>query len=166
MRTILLAIALTGTMPASADVLKSADTGFVTQHKFTINAPPEKVWEALVHPERWWDGAHSYSGSAANLTLDPRPGGCWCEKTATGGVEHMRIVYVARGDTLRLTGGLGPLQAMPATAVMTITLKLSGTGTELTASYSVSGPGLANIAAPVDGVLEGQWSRLKAAAER
>jgi hypothetical protein len=49
---------------------------------------------------------------------------------------------------------------------MTITLEPAGSGTELTASYAVAGPGLAGIAAPVDGVLGGQWPRLKAAAER
>jgi uncharacterized protein YndB with AHSA1/START domain len=166
MRTVLLAIALTGVTPANADVLKSSDSSFVTQHKLTIAAPPAKVWEALIQPARWWDGAHTYSGSAANLTLDARPGGCWCEKTASGGVEHMRIVYLAANDTLRLTGGLGPLQAMPVTAVLTVTLKPVGAGTELTASYTVSGPDLGGIAAPVDGVLGGQWTRLKAAAER
>ncbi|ATY34088.1 SRPBCC family protein [Sphingomonas psychrotolerans] len=165
MRTILLAIALAGVTPANADVLKSSDTGFATRHIQTIAAPPAKVWETLLHPDRWWDGAHTYSGNAANLSLDARPGGCWCEKTATGGVEHMRIVYLADGATLRMVGGLGPLQAMPVIAVLTITLKPAAAGTELTADYAVAGPGLTGIAAPVDGVLGGQWTRLKAAAE-
>jgi uncharacterized protein YndB with AHSA1/START domain len=165
MRLFLLALPLLLATPAWAEVVRASDTSFATRHKLTIAAPPEKVWETLVHPDRWWDAAHSYSGNAGNLSLDPRPGGCWCEKTATGGVEHMRVVYLARGDTLRMTGGLGPLQAMPVTAVMTVTLKPAGSGTELTANYAVAGPGLAGIAAPVDGVLAGQWTRLKAAAE-
>lgn len=152
--------------PAAAEVRNPSDTGFVSEHKLTIAAPPAKVWETLVQPARWWDAAHTYSGNAANLSLDVRPGGCWCEKTAGGGVEHMRIIYLAANDTLRMTGGLGPLQAMPVTAVLTVTLKPAGAGTELTASYAVAGPGLGGIAAPVDGVLGGQWTRLKAAAER
>ena len=166
MRLSLLALSLLVATPAPAEIVRASDTNFVTQHKLTIAAPPAKVWETLIRPARWWDGAHSYSGSAANLSLDARPGGCWCEKTVSGGVEHMRVVYLAANDTLRMTGGLGPLQAMPVTAVLTITLKPAGAGTEFTASYSVSGPGLAGIAAPVDGVLGGQWTRLKAAAER
>jgi len=166
MRLSLLALPLLAATPGAAEVVRTSDTDFATRHKLTIAAPPAKVWETLIQPARWWDGAHSYSGNAANLTLDARPGGCWCEKTASGGVEHMRVVYLAANDTLRMTGGLGPLQAMPVAAVLTVTLKPSGAGTELTASYAVSGPGLANIAVPVDGVLGGQWTRLKAAAER
>ncbi|KRC81564.1 SRPBCC family protein [Sphingomonas sp. Root241] len=166
MRLSLLALPLFLATPAPAEIVRASDTNFATRHKLTIAAPPAKVWETLIQPARWWDGAHTYSGSAANLTLDARPGGCWCEKTASGGVEHMRVVYLAANDTLRLTGGLGPLQAMPVIAVLTVTLKPSGAGTELTASYAVAGPGLAGIAAPVDGVLGGQWTRLKAAAER
>ena len=166
MRLSLFALPLFLATPAPAEVVRAADTGFVSEHKLTIAAPPAKVWETLVQPARWWDAAHAYSGNAANLSLDARPGGCWCEKTAGGGVEHMRIVYLAANDTLRMTGGLGPLQAMPVTAVLTVTLKPAGAGTELTASYAVAGPGLGGIAAPVDGVLGGQWTRLKAAAER
>lgn len=166
MRTLALAIALIGAAPASAEVVVSSETAFTSRHVLILAASPSKVWAALLHPERWWDSAHTWSGSAANLSLDPRPGGCWCEKTVRGGAEHMRVVYLAADDTLRMTGGLGPLQAMPVTGVLTITLNGEGGGTRLTASYAVAGPELASMAMPVDQVLGGQFSRLKAAAER
>jgi uncharacterized protein YndB with AHSA1/START domain len=152
--------------PAAAETRDVSETGFTSEHKLAIAAPPAKVWETLLRPALWWEAGHTYSGDAANLSLDPRPGGCWCEKTAKGGVEHMRIVYVASGEMLRMTGGLGPLQARPVTGVMTITLAPAGAGTELTVSYSVAGAGLNGLAAPVDKVLGVQWPRLKAAAER
>ena len=169
MRAILLGLvpALACAAPAAAEIVQSSDTGFTVSHKFSVAAPPDRVWRDLIRPGLWWDGAHTYGGDAANLSLDLRPGGCWCEKTATGGVEHMRVVYVAAPATLRLVGGLGPLQAMPVTGVMTIELKPRGTGTEATLTSAVAGSGgLAPLAAPVDGVLGIQWTRLKAAAER
>jgi hypothetical protein len=37
-----------------------------------------------------------------------------------GGVRHMQVVYVDPGKTLRMIGGLGPLQSMAATGSMTV----------------------------------------------
>lgn len=45
---------------------------------------------------------------AKNLSIDARPGGCFCE-TSNGGVEHMRVVFVRRNQSLRMFGSLGPL---------------------------------------------------------
>lgn len=166
MRTLALAIALTVAAPASAEVTASSDTGFTSHHALTVDAPPARVWQTLLRPGSWWEGGHTYSGNAANLSLDARPGGCWCEKTPGRGVEHMRVVFAATNEMLRMTGGLGPLQPLPVAGVMTITLKPAGAGTALVIDYVVAGPGLAGLAAPVDQVLALQWPRLKAAAER
>lgn len=160
------ALALLFTGSAAAEVVSASDAGFTVARKLSIAAPPAKIWATLIRPSLWWDGAHSFSGDAANLTLDPRAGGCWCEKLAGGGVEHMRVVHVSAPTMLRMSGALGPLQAMPVTGVMTIALKPSGAGTEVTFTYAVAGPGLAAIAPAVDGVLDGQWARLKATAEK
>ncbi|MBB4840962.1 uncharacterized protein YndB with AHSA1/START domain [Sphingomonas kyeonggiensis] len=166
----LVALALVAASPAAAEVTASTETSFTVTEKVTVAAPAAKVWATLVAPSLWWNKDHTWSGSAANLSLDPRPGGCWCEKLPKGGgVEHMRVVYAAPGEMLRLTGGLGPLQAMPASAVMTVTLTpgADGKSTAVTFEYAVAGaPGLGRIAAPVDGVLAAQVAGLKAAAER
>lgn len=166
----LVALAFVAASPAAAEVTASTETSFTVTEKLTVAAPAAKVWATLVAPSLWWNKDHTWSGSAANLSLDPRPGGCWCEKLPKGGgVEHMRVVYAAPGEMLRLTGGLGPLQAMPASAVMTVTLTpgADGKSTAVTFEYAVAGaPGLGRIAAPVDGVLAAQVAGLKAAAER
>ncbi len=157
--------------PAIAgEVTASTETSFTVTEKAMIAAPSARVWAVLIAPSAWWSDEHSWSGSAANLSLDARPGGCWCEKLPDGGgVEHMRVIFVRPGRMLRLSGGLGPLQAFPAGAVMTVTLDpaADGKSTMVSVEYAVAGaPGLGRIAAPVDGVLAAQVIRLKAAAER
>ncbi|MCW3836300.1 SRPBCC domain-containing protein [Sphingomonas canadensis] len=170
-RTALLAAAIAAlapAAPAAAEVTASSDTAFTVEYRIALAASPAKVWETITLPGAWWEGEHTYSGSSANMTLDPRAGGCWCEKTKDdGSVEHMRVLYAQPLAMLRLQGGLGPLQAMPVTGVLSYELKPAGEGTELTIVYSVSGAGggLAGLATVVDEVLALQWTRLKEAAE-
>lgn len=164
-----LMIAAPSVVPASAEVVKSTPAGFETRHVVTIAAPPAKVWAVLLRPARWWAGAHTYSGDAKNLTLDARAGGCWCEKLKNGGVvEHMRVVYLDPGRSLRMLGGLGPLQAEGVQAAMTVTMAPEGAGTNLVLSYVVGGyirAGTEVFAPGVDAVLGQQVAGLKAAAE-
>lgn len=168
-RHAILLAALLMSVPAAADIVPANGAGFVVDETLDIAAPLAKVWATLVQPSRWWDKKHSYSGSAANLTLDPRAGGCWCEKLKDGGsVEHMRVVMLVPGDTLRLVGALGPLQQGAVTATLTVELKAQGSGTRLRYSYVVGGymrPSLDSMAVPVQGVLSAQFANLKAAAE-
>ena len=163
---ILLAAVLPAT--AHAEVVKAEAGGFSVSYKLNIAAPPAKVWAALIRPARWWSSDHTYSGSAANLTLDPRAGGCWCETLKDGIVEHMRVVFIQQDQRLRLAGGLGPLQSLAVSGAMEFALKPTGTGTELTVTYTVGGwmpGGLDKLAASVDAVFGAQVANLKRVAE-
>lgn len=156
--------------PAMAEVMSADDGGFVLAMTTAVAAPPDRTWAALTRIGGWWNPAHSWSGDPANMTLDPRAGGCFCEALPkTGGsVEHLRVVFADPGRLLRLRGGLGPLQSMPVDAMMEWTLKPSGTGTELTMRYTVWGPirgGGKTLAPIVDQVLAEQFGRLKGFAE-
>jgi len=148
-----------------AEVNGSNDLGFTSQHTLVIAAPRARVFTALTSEiDRWWDAAHSYSGSAANFSLDARPGGCFCEAMPHGGVEHMRVVFVAQDSELRMQGGLGPLQTMAVSGSMQFLLDDVAGGTRLRYSYSVGGyhgDGLAAVAPAVDSVQLGQLERLK-----
>ena len=130
-----------------------------------IAAPPSAVYAAIGQVERWWDGAHSYSGDAANLSLAMQPGGCWCERWAGGAVEHARVIMLMRDQVVRVEGAFGPLQNLGVTAVMTFLLKAEDGGTTaLTVGYRVNGSsasGLDKLATPVDGVLGAGVQRLK-----
>lgn len=164
MRCILPALVMAAA-PAAADV-KVSDTGFVVENKAIVSAAPDTVWAALVAPARYWNPDHSYSGKAENFTLDAKAGGCFCEALPGGGsVEHMRVVFAMPGSTLRLVGGLGPLQSEGVAATLTWTLKPASGGTEITQTYVVGGHMRFDVpaTAPVVGqVLNEQLTRLAA----
>lgn len=169
MRNMIVVAALLAGWPAAGEVTRTEPGGFVSSHKLVIAAPPDKVWDTIVRPSAWWSKDHSYSGIAANLSIDSRPGGCWCEKLAGGAIEHARVIYADRGKVLRVDGAFGPLQSGAVKGTLTFALKPEGQGTSLTVTYVVGGyhpAGLASFAQPVDGVLAAQWPALKQAAER
>ena len=153
------------TSPAAAEVTASGDAGFASHNEVLVAAEPQIAWEALVRPGSWWNGEHSYSGDADNMRIEATPGGCFCEviPASNGEIEHMRVIYVAPGSTLRMSGGLGPLQSEAVTGVLTVTLKPEGEMTRITWDYVVGGymrMPMAQIAPIVDQVVGEQLLRL------
>ena len=163
---VLAALALTTT--ARAEVTEVAAHGFRSSHTLQVNAPAKKVWDALLQPGRWWDPAHTYSGSARNLTLEARAGGCFCELLKNGQVQHLTVTHIRWPEQLTLTGGLGPLASQGVAGNMVFTVKPAPNGSTLTMSYAVGGWSampFETLAPAVDGVLGGQMARLKLHAE-
>lgn len=157
-------------VPAHAAVTRVTNEGFVVTLSASLAAPPAGVYRALTASVgSWWNAEHTYSGDSKNLSIDARPGGCFCERLPNGGgVEHLRVIYAKPGEMLRLSGALGPLQASGLAGTMTWTLMPSeagtGGGTTITLTYVVGGfreGGLTAIAPAVDGVLSEQLQRLK-----
>jgi len=150
---------------AAAEVTAVGSEGFEVREQIHVSAAPAAVYSALVAPARWWDPQHTYSGNAANLTLDAKAGGCWCERLADGGsVLHLIVVYAAPGKALRLRGALGPLQAMGVDGAMSFSLKGGNDGTDLTMTYAVGGyakEGFDQLSKAVDGGLREQLARLQ-----
>ena len=83
-------VMLSGTPAQSAPQV--TPNGFLVKFEVSVNAPAAKVYDALVGQiGSWWDPEHTYSDDAKNLSIDARPGGCFCEKLPNGGgVEHSR----------------------------------------------------------------------------
>jgi uncharacterized protein YndB with AHSA1/START domain len=165
-RTILLVVLLLAVaVSASAEIADSAPNGFTYKLTLNLQAPPETVYQRLLSVGNWWNSDHTFSGDARNLTIDPKPMGCWCEKLPDGGgVRHMQVVNAMPGKMLVMTGGLGPLQSMAATGSMTFRLSPASGGTKLDITYAVTGylpPGMNTFAAPVDHVLTEQFTRFK-----
>jgi uncharacterized protein YndB with AHSA1/START domain len=141
-------------------------SGFVVKFDVSVNAPAGKVYEALVEQVgSWWNPEHTYSHDAKNLSIDARPGGCFCEKLPNGGgIEHLRVVYVAPPQVVRFSGALGPLQASGVAGSMTCKLIGGPDSTRLELSYSVGGfiqGGFDKIAPAVEAMLREQLGRLK-----
>jgi len=161
------AIALIGLAPpcVSAAVVAVSPSGFVIRHETSVAAPPAQVYETITRIGSWWSPRHTYSHDAANLSLDAHAGGCFCERLPNGGsIEHMRVLYVAPGKTIRMSGALGPLQAHGLAGSLTWNLAPAGEGTTLTVTYSVGGfmeGGFEKMAPGVDGMWAEQVQRLK-----
>ena len=140
-------------------------SGFTVTHAVVVDSDPAKVWLAFTQLPRWWNGAHSWSGQASNMTLDAQAGGCWCERWGASSAEHGRVLMAQPGAVLRLQAKLGPLQAMPVAGVLTFGTAHRDGATRLRVTYRVAGaPGdnLNELAGPVDEGVGEQVRRLKA----
>lgn len=151
---------------ASADVVESTANGFTTKTATEISAVPRSVYLALTAQiGGWWDPQHTWSGDPRNMTIDPRAGGCFCEKLTNGGsVQHMTVILAEPGKVLRMRGALGPLQEQAVVGTITWTLIENGSRTRVEMTYVVGGyvrGGLEPVAKIVDSVLATQVQRLK-----
>lgn len=140
------ALALASTA-VRAEVHDTSASGFAVRATAVVPASAQNAWDELLDPAEWWSGNHTFSGDAANLSLDPRAGGCFCEVLPStsagapprGGVQHMQVVYLEAPKTLRLSGALGPLQSEPVSGVLTFIIRPDGAGTRINAEYAVGG---------------------------
>jgi uncharacterized protein YndB with AHSA1/START domain len=169
---LLVLLALLATAPARADLTQASNLGFTSSFRSEIQAGTDAAWKAIVQLPRWWSDAHTWSGKAANLSLDAQAGGCWCERWDDRGsaasVQHGQVLMVLPGRALRLRGNLGPLQALPVDGVLDIVTSVQDGKTLLRLSYRVGGPadtGLEQLAPAVDRVMGEQFKRLKALVE-
>ena len=150
-----------------AEVRVAAPGALVVEHRFQLGATPEAAWAVLVHPERYWPSDHTWSGSAANLSLVPEAGGCYCERWAGGSAQHGIVAMAIPGKQLRIRGALGPFQEMPVTGVLTVNLKTVDGGTEAIVTYRLAGDEsarLGDMAGVVDGVVRQQFAGFAALA--
>ena len=164
-------IGLLTSTSVSAEVVAAGVSGFISEHQLVLPVDADEAYQALTTDiAAWWDASHSYSGEAGSFSMDARAGGCFCESLPNGGsVMHMQVVFAAPGRLLRLSGGLGPLQAMGVSGTMDFALE-SAAGQESASTllryrYVVHGlaqSGVGEMADAVDQVQAGQLQRLKA----
>lgn len=148
---------------AQANVLAKSATGFVVEHKLELKTDAKTAYDTFVKVGSWWSSSHSFSGDAKNLTIETKPGGCWCEALPNGGfVKHMDVIHAAPGTMLVFSGGLGPLQFMGVAGSMTVSFQNANGVTTVTLRYDIGGRDDKNfeeISKGVDGVLAEQFAR-------
>lgn len=158
-----LTIALLLIPAAHAKVHSQSATGFMVTHEADVVVAPQAAYDAFVKIGRWWNDAHSFSGTARNISIEPKAGGCWCEALPNGGsVRHMTVVHANPGAMLVFNGGLGPLQFMGVAGSMKVTFKTQGKGTHVSVTYAVGGfdpDNFVEISKGVDAVLGEQIKR-------
>lgn len=125
-------------LPARAEVRQASANGFELENSALVQAPADKVWEAMTAGiDHWWPKDHSWWGSESTLRLDARAGGCFCELAGERQAQHLQVALVEPGQ--RLLGGLGPLQAMGLHGVAESTLEPQGQATRAVWRYTVDG---------------------------
>ncbi len=132
--------ALVVAVPAQAEVKDSSASGFSIENSVLVATPRDRVWQAMTGQiDRWWPKGHSWWGPASTLGIDARAGGCFCEIAGARQAQHLQVSFVDPGTTLRMLGGLGPLQGMGLHGVAEWTLRAEGEGTRITWTYRVGG---------------------------
>lgn len=148
--------------PAAAEVVSRTPDSFTLRYAAGAGVAPRDIPASLEALPQWWDGAHSYTGSAANLSLDLSEGGCWCEKLADGtDFDHGRTVSVA-ADRIVFHAPFGPMRGKATRAELVVTWP----GGIPTWTMTVEGPGIGSLADPVDGVMGAGYQRWRTWHER
>jgi len=149
---------------AHAEIKQAAADGFFLAYSAPLEVTTVKAYADLVQVQKWWNGEHTFSGKAVNLSLKPEAGGCFCERWTGGSVEHGRVIMALPGKLLRLDTALGPLQEFALKGVMSFWLREDDYGkARIELEYRVNGSsasGLDQFAPQVDDVLGAQFSRL------
>lgn len=156
--------------PASGEVVGSGPHGFEIRHSVDLAVSPTEALSAFEQVQSWWSKDHTYSGDSTRLSLDLKPGGCFCERIdGGGGIEHLRVTYVQPGQRVVLTGSLGPLLYEATAGVMDVQVERIAGGSRLELNYRAAGfakSGAVKMAPLVDQVLGEQMKRFGAYATK
>lgn len=149
---------------AAAKVDQSAPGSADFSYALPITATRDALWKTMIQPQRWWNDSHTWSGKAANLKLDAKVGGCWCERWDGNAVEHARVIGWKPKQSFRLQGVFGPLQEQALAGVFDFRIDEKDGQLSLVVNYRLAGSeraALDKVAPIVDRVLQQQLDNLK-----
>jgi len=138
--TIFMALSLAAAGLARAEIKDVSPSGFTIENSQVVPVDAMTAWNALVEDVgRWWPKDHTWWGDASKLSIQPSAGGCFCEIDGARQALHMTVTFVDPGKTLRMTGGLGPLQGMGLSGALEWRFAPAGNGTRITLYYRAGG---------------------------
>ena len=155
---------------AEAEVVTATPSYMELSQVHQSDLSPAELWNRLTIPAEWWKDAHTYSGSADNLTLELTAGGLWREDWDGGSVAHGRVLMVQEGEGLRLEAPFGPLQGLGVSTALTLTITPQADGGSLLnmifMATGAENSSLETLAGPVDGVWDEALSNLASPARQ
>jgi hypothetical protein len=166
LRTVLGGLAALALVSAAhAEVTDVSDAGFTITQTVTVDVPPERAFQAMLHPGDWWDSSHTYSRDAHNVTVNLERQ-CLCEALPNGGwTRHLDLITYIPGREVVFSGGMGPMARSGATGHMSWSVEARDGHTVITWRYQIGGyfapGGMRGFAPAVDGMLGHTIGRLK-----
>ena len=166
MKRLLLTLLLAVPASAFAEVKDATPAGFTVENVEVVEATPAQAWSALTgQVDDWWLPDHRWWGAEGRLSIDARAGGCFCERAGVREAQHLQVVFVDAPTTLRMSGGLGPLQGMGLDGVLEFAIAEVDGRTRITMRYRAGGytpDDMTRLAPVVDSVLAQQLKSLAA----
>jgi len=103
---------------------------FAFQDSVQVALPPREAFDRFLEVDAWWD--HRFSEDPSRFFIDARPGGGFYEifDSSGDGVQHATVIYVARGEVLRMRGPLG-LSGFALDLVFTVTFRPADSGSRV-----------------------------------
>ncbi|MFK7817725.1 MAG: hypothetical protein AB8G99_03320 [Planctomycetaceae bacterium] len=126
----------------TAAVKEVSTNGFQIEMSIPVKSKSTDVYDCFVkNVADWWDKSHTFTADSRNLKIEAKPHGWFLETLPDGGfVRHFEIVYLAPGKTIRLNGGMGPLQEHGVAGSMTINFKpINEKTSSIELTYNVGG---------------------------
>lgn len=124
----------------------------------TVQAPRERVWEALVRqPDGWWISELRVVPGDSELTLDPVAGGRMIERNADGAsLLWFTVIAIEPPRSINLEGALAPPFGGPSQAFLLIELEERDGATVVKMTNSLHG----HVEESMLPQMEGGWRML------
>lgn len=130
----------------------------VAEHETTIDAPPERVWKALVEDVgRWWPQGFWAMPESKGMRLEPVVGGRLYEWTEDGSIlVWFTVIGLRPGRSIDFAGHLSPAFGGPAFAMLRLEVERKGAVSVVKATESHVG----NVARGAAAAVKKGWTSL------